>query len=86
MIYDFILELCKEGIDNGWRKFGFFGRFSTDASDITDNICKEDGNKITDEEFITRYESTYTPCLVTNLMNHWPANENWTIRVANHNH
>ncbi|XP_067928916.1 bifunctional arginine demethylase and lysyl-hydroxylase JMJD6-like isoform X2 [Watersipora subatra] len=73
-------ELCKEGIDAGWRKFGFAKNFSPSASDVRETIERLDGNKINAKLFIKQYESNYIPCIITNLMNDWPATETWTLQ------
>lgn len=76
------LELCKDGLDAGWRKFGFYETFSLTTENIEENIERVDGRTVTDEQFIKAYESTYTPCVITHLMESWPAIENWTLRVC----
>jgi len=73
--------LCKEGIDSGWRKFGFYESFCTSTEGIVENIPRVDGNQITIKKFIEKFESTYTPCVISNLLHTWPANEKWTLKV-----
>lgn len=78
----YVSELCKDGIDAGWRKFGFYETISTDSTQIEDTIERVDGSKISAEAFIKDYESRYIPCIVTDLMDTWPAKENWTVKVC----
>lgn len=77
----YFVELCKDGIENGWRKFGFYDMWTSKLDDVDENVIRIDGDEYTDEEFIKRFESPYTPCVVTNLLKAWPANENWTLKV-----
>lgn len=76
-----LLELCKESVEVGWQKFGFAESFKPSIDDFSDNILRLDGNNISAEEFITRYEANYIPCVIKNLQNSWPANESWTLKV-----
>ena len=76
------IELCKEGIENGWRKFGFHETWTTGIDDVNENIIRIDGNDYSAEEFIKKFESTYTPCVISNLLTTWPANECWTLKVC----
>lgn len=48
---------------------------------LKDNIVRLDGNHLSVEDFIDKYESKYIPCVVTNLTNTWPATEKWTLKV-----
>lgn len=38
-------------------------------------------NKVSNEEFIEKYEKTYTPVIITNSQNDWLAKEKWTLDV-----
>lgn len=76
------VELCKEGIEKGWKKFNFASVFTPQIDQIMDNISRIDGKNITAEQFISDYEAHYKPCVITNLQNTWPANESWTKKVA----
>ena len=77
-----IVELCKEGVDNGWKKFNFAETFNPNIEGITQNLPRLDGHKLSLEEFLENYESKYRPCVVTGLMDTWPANERWTMQVS----
>jgi histone arginine demethylase JMJD6 len=48
---------------------------------LPDNIDRIDINRVSNEEFIQKYEKTYTPVIIQNAQENWLAKEKWTLDV-----
>jgi hypothetical protein len=48
---------------------------------LPDNIDRIDINSFSQQEFIDKYEKTYTPVIIQNSQRDWLANEKWTLDV-----
>ena len=73
-------ELSSE--KHGWHTYNYAETFDLSFSTVKDNVERIDATKLSTDEFITRYESTYTPVVLTNAQNDWPANYKWTLEVS----
>ncbi|XP_076450819.1 bifunctional arginine demethylase and lysyl-hydroxylase JMJD6-like [Babylonia areolata] len=64
---------------HGWHCNKYADNFDLSFATVKDNVERVDGSQLSTEEFITRYERTYTPVVLTNLQQDWPANYKWTL-------
>ncbi|CAH0405130.1 unnamed protein product [Chilo suppressalis] len=44
-----------------------------------DNVERVDSNKVSQEDFIEKYEKIFRPIVITNVQTHWKANHKWTL-------
>lgn len=74
-------ELSSE--KNGWYSNNYSETFDLSFATVKDNVERVDATKLSIEDFISRYERTYTPVVLTNLQGDWPANYKWTLDRLN---
>ncbi|ESO95353.1 hypothetical protein LOTGIDRAFT_117140 [Lottia gigantea] len=67
--------------DNGWNKYCYHEKFDLDKEKIRrkDTVHRIDASKVSHEEFIEKYEKTYTPVVLVNNQNDWMAKKKWTL-------
>ncbi|PVD33307.1 hypothetical protein C0Q70_04560 [Pomacea canaliculata] len=70
-------ELSSE--KHGWHCLNYAETFDLSLSSFRDNVERIDVSKVSTEEFVTRYEKTYTPAVLTNVQEDWPAKYKWTL-------
>ena len=66
---------------HGWYRLDYAKNFDLSYDTYKDNVAIVDGLTTSCEEFIEKYEKTYTPCIITGLQKHWMANIKWTKEV-----
>jgi hypothetical protein len=52
------------------------------STKVPDGLERVDARYLSVEEFINRYEKSYTPVVITHLTDEWPAKKKWTIKVC----
>lgn len=75
-----LTELSSE--KHGWHCLNYAETFDLSLSSFRDNVERIDVSKVSTEEFVTRYEKTYTPAVLTNVQEDWPAKYKWTLDVS----
>ncbi|CAE1319277.1 JMJD6 [Acanthosepion pharaonis] len=70
-------ELSNE--KHGWKKSSYYKKFDVSFSTVKDNVERVDASKLSIEEFIKNYESTFKPVVLTNVQKSWKAKEKWTL-------
>ena len=78
-LFFLISELSEK---HGWYKLDYAKSFDLSYDTYKDNVPIVDGLTTSCEEFIEKYEKTYTPCIITGLQKHWMANIKWTKEVC----
>ncbi|KAK6191731.1 hypothetical protein SNE40_003338 [Patella caerulea] len=66
---------------NGWSKYNYCESFDLDKEKVRkkDTVDRVDTTNISYEEFIEKYEKTYTPAVLINDQNNWMAKKKWTL-------
>ncbi|KAK7099233.1 bifunctional arginine demethylase and lysyl-hydroxylase JMJD6-A-like [Littorina saxatilis] len=64
---------------NGWHCHNYVENFDLSFSSVKDNVERADASKLSTDEFIRRYEKTYTPVVLTNTQVDWTANYKWNL-------
>lgn len=75
-----VTELSNE--KHGWKKSSYYKKFDVSFSTVKDNVERVDASKLSIEEFIKNYESTFKPVVLTNVQKSWKAKEKWTLEVS----
>ena len=75
-----IAEIDKE--PGGWTKFDYYRNFNLNATACNDVLDRVDARQMSQEEFMDKYEKTYTPCIVTHAQENWQAKKKWTFQVS----
>lgn len=66
-------------VKHGWRCLNYAETFDLSLSTVKDNVERVDATKLSNEEFIQRFESTYTPVVLTDAQKDWSAHYKWTL-------
>ena len=49
---------------------------------VNDHLERVDSRFLSVEDFINRFEKSYTPVILTNVTLDWPARKKWTLKVC----
>ena len=63
---------------------GYAGSFDLSLDPIRrrDHMTRIDANNVSLDEFIEKYEKTYTPVVIQNAQQSWGANYKWSKEVS----
>ena len=75
----FFLELCSDKA--GWYKENYAKTFDVSLSSVKDNVERVDASRVSYQEFVEKYEKSYTPVVVTHAQDGWNAETKWTLEV-----
>ncbi|XP_041365677.1 bifunctional arginine demethylase and lysyl-hydroxylase JMJD6-like [Gigantopelta aegis] len=70
-------ELCSDKA--GWYKENYAHTFDVSLSSVKDNVERVDASRVSCQEFVEKYEKTYTPVVVTHAQDDWNAQTKWTL-------
>ncbi|KAL8614245.1 Bifunctional arginine demethylase and lysyl-hydroxylase JMJD6-A [Nucella lapillus] len=70
-------ELSSE--KHGWYCNHYAETFDLSLGTVKDNVERVDATQLSLDEFVSRYERTYTPVVLTHGQRDWPANYKWTL-------
>lgn len=68
-------ELSEKG---AWVHLGYASQFDP-FKIVNDNVDRIDGNKVSPDEFIEKYERPYKPIVILGAQNNWKASYKWTL-------
>ena len=75
---DFSLEL-KTPFD--WEKLNHYQHFDCSLKAVNDTTARVDASKVSNQEFIDKYELPGLPCVIINDQRGWQAQKKWTSEV-----
>jgi histone arginine demethylase JMJD6 len=64
--------------DEGWTQCRYIQRFDASSSVVKDNVRRESALRLSEREFIERYERPAIPVVICDLTRNWPGAGKWT--------
>jgi len=62
----------------GWTELNYSSSFDLSHRTVKDNVPRIDVNTVSTQEFIDKYERTYTPVVIRGVTDNWKSTEKWT--------